>query len=312
MFDVRLLMLGIGIALGTLLVLFVVKVIVDRRRERRERRLNHFADSESSFLLEGPAPTEPLTWDQRMDRKFERMIERTGLEMNTEQALGYVCLAGVWIAGLLMLWRGQVWLGLLGLGLGSLVVMIFFVFMQRRYRRKLMAQLPDAFYLLARSLRAGLSLEQGIKLLGEESEKPLASEFKRCAGQIQLGMIAPVALQMMADRVQLVDFNAFVSAIGVHRVSGGNLALLLDRLAATSREHNEFRGYLQAATAHARASAIFIGLAGPFLLLMYAIFQPPHVVSFFMSPWGWLIVVLALLVQSLSALWLFRLLRVDY
>ena len=240
------------------------------------------------------------------------MIQRTGLELNAEQALGYICLAGVWVGGLLVLWRGQLWLGLFGLGLGSLGVLLMFSYLRTRQRRRLLAQLPDGYYLLARSLRAGLSLEQAIKMVGDEGEKPLADEFKRCSGQIQLGMITPVALQAMAERLQLVECNSLVSAVGVHRVSGGNLALLLDRLAASSRDRNEYRGYLMSATAHARASAIFIGAAGPVLLLLYAIFQPPHIQNFFSSPWGWLVVCAAVLIQLLTAIWLFRLLRIDY
>jgi tight adherence protein B len=247
-----------------------------------------------------------------MDRSFERMIERTGLELNAEQALAYICLAGVWIGSLLVLWRGQLWLGLLGIGLGSMIVLLTFWLLRRRYRNKLRAQLPDSFYLMARALRAGLTLEQAIRLAGEEGEKPLADEYKRCSRQIQLGMITPVALQMMADRLQLVDFNALVSAVGVHRISGGNLAQSLDRLAASTRDRNQFRGYVLAATAYARASAIGIGLFAPGLLLIYAIFEPPHVVAFFSSPWGWLIVVVALAVQLLTVLGLVRMMRVDY
>ncbi len=116
----------------------------------------------------------------------------------------------------------------------------------------------------------------------------------------------------MADRLRLLDFNAFVSAVAFQRTTGGNLALLLDRLAASTRDHNQFRGHLFAATAQARASAVFLACAGPVLLLGYAIFQPTHVQAFFQSSTGWMILAGALGVEFIAAIVVFSILRIEY
>ena len=159
---------------------------------------------------------------------------------------------------------------------------------------------------------AGLSLEQAIALTGDQGAQPLADEFRRCAAQLRLGLAIPSALQLVAKRIQMLDFNVFVTTVTLHYTMGGNLALLLDRLAASTRDRNHFRGYFRTATAMARVTAIFIGIVSPVLLLIYAIFQPDHIKAFYESPNGWVAMGVAAVLQVIGIVWLYRLLRVEY
>jgi tight adherence protein B len=259
-----------------------------------------------------PPPPEARAWNDRLDQGFERMVEYSGTGLDAQQVLGIISLAGVVLGGAFFLWRSQLWLGLLGFLIGAGVPLTIFWLLRVRRRRQLQELLPDAFYLLARSLRAGMSLEQALFLAADQGVKPLADEFRRCVSQVKLGLALPVALQLTADRIQLLDFNAFVSAVAFHRVSGGNLALILDRLAAGTRDRNQFRGHLASATAQGRITAVFLGLFGPVVLLVYALAQPTHVQAFFHSPTGWLAVALALVLEVIGTIWLYRLLRIEY
>ncbi len=75
----------------------------------------------------------------------------------------------------------------------------------------------------------------------------------------------------MADRVRLPDFKIFVSTVGLSYQSGGNLALLLDRLAVAARDRIQFLGYFRAATALGRTAGIVLGLAMPVLVIAYGV-----------------------------------------
>ena len=77
----------------------------------------------------------------------------------------------------------------------------------------------------------------------------LESEFRRCSAQIDLGLPVVAALQSLAARVRLLDMNALVSTLALYQSNGGNLPLLLDRLAVSCRDHNQFRTYVRSATA---------------------------------------------------------------
>ena len=195
----------------------------------------------------------------------------------------------------------------IGIGLTLIVLALY----QAQHRRRIQDQLPDIFSMLARSTRAGLTIDQAIELLGQEKKILVAPEFRRASARIELGMPAVSALERMARRVDLVDFEGLVAVVGFHQGTGGNLPLLLDRLASSARDHNQFRTYVRSATALGRTSAIVIGLSTPVILLGYAIVQPDFATLFFQSLYGWTVVAIALGLDLIGVLWLLRLLKID-
>src|SRR5262249_8872282 len=158
----------------------------------------------------------------------------------------------------LFLWRQDLALVAAGLVAGHVMPFIAYLVLRARQRQKLQQQLPDALFLLARSLRAGLSLEQAMTTVGQHGTKPLGGEFRRSPDQVRLGLPVTTALQSMADRLRLLDFNVFVTAVTLHRTMGGNLTVLLDRVATAIRDRNLFRGYFRAATALGRVTAFVV------------------------------------------------------
>src|SRR5262249_41891809 len=142
-----------------------------------------------------------------------------------------------------------------------------------QYRWRVQDQLPDAFFLMARSLRSGLNLEQSMRTVAQYGTQPLAGEFKRVSDQIDLGLAVPAAVQGMARRLNQEDFNVFVTAVTLHRNVGGNIAQLLERVATAARDRSQFRGYFRAATALARITGFAIALVPIALLIGYAFWQ---------------------------------------
>lgn len=295
-----------------LAIILIIRDSLDRRRDYWARRWEKPEDDESGTTLVSLAARKPPDWRGRMDLAFEAMIRRTGLPITSQHAVGIILLSGAIFATALVLWGEDYWLGWVGLLAGFLLPFVWFVVMQSRWRKRLQEQLPDAFFLLARSMRAGLSLEQAIALVGNQGVKPLAGEFHRCAEQTRLGLAVTSALRRMADHIRLTDLNVFVSVVALHRQVGGNLALLLDRVATATRDRNHFRGQFQASTALGRATGLFISLAGPALLLVYALLQPDYLIRFAQSSAGMMALVVAGVLQVVGAVWIFYLLRVDY
>src|SRR5262249_13667133 len=105
----------------------------------------------------------------------------------------------------------------------------------------------------------------------EQGVPPLSQEFARMYRQIDLGISLELVVRGAAERLQLVDFNVFASVVILHRTSGGNLPLLLDRLAVATRDRLHFDGQLRASTIMGRDSTGLIG-GMTFLLLVYMLF----------------------------------------
>src|SRR5262249_20929439 len=156
--------------------------------------------------------------------------------------------------------RGRGGRGARGIALGFLLPLGIVSYASRRFRWQLQQQIPDAFRMLSGSVRAGQTLEQAIEFYAERGNKPLADEFGYCAGLMRLGMSPFAALQSTAARIRLLDFDLLVSTVGLYTQTGGNLVLLLERLADSVRDRNQYYGQFFAATAQGRIVAVGLGI----------------------------------------------------
>ncbi len=305
------------LALSASAVTFVIAMGLLRRWEQRRPHWQpEDPDGQDSHAplppYVWPDPQRQLGWSERLDGWLDRLVENSGLILTAQQLVGLMALTGLALGGILFLVVDDLGSILAGLLLGMAIPFIVVQIARARLRWKMRQQLPDAFFFLARSLRAGLSFEQAVEMVGTESPEPLAAELRRCSQHLKLGLAVPATLQLAADRMRLPDFYVFVSVVALHNGMGGNLALILDRLAATTRDRIQYLGYFRSATALGRSSAIAIGCAVPVLFLCYLFIEPEYAQRFFATSTGLMLLGLAFGLEIVGAVWLYFLLKVDY
>ncbi|HZT79839.1 MAG TPA: type II secretion system F family protein [Gemmataceae bacterium] len=306
-------------AFGGAAVLFIAAwVLISTRlaRKREEMRRRFGEGSEPVLTLTPPAGRDGGLL-RRFDAGFQEMIARTGLDMDAALALGLVLFCGVALAATVFVWRyeEEPWLAFPAFFLGAAVPLVFFWWRQQVWRRTLQGQLPDALFLLARSMRAGRSIDQAMQLVGEQGVAPLSKEFARMHQQMELGLSLGQALQIAARRLNLVDFNVFASVLSLHRSTGGNLPVILDRLANATRDRNQFEGQYRAATVLGRYSAAFIVSLACVILVYLFFFQRDWATRFFDVSQGYtgvFLFCLALGLELAGGLLLYLFLKHDY
>ena len=145
-------------------------------------------------------------------------------------------------------------------------------FRERRRSRAFNDQLGDVLILLSNGLKAGLSFPQALASISRSANPPVTEEFARATREIQLGVTTDEALHHMVTRIRSEDLDLVVTAVGIQRVVGGNLAEILDSIAFTIRERIRIKGEIRTLTAQARASSYIItGLPIALALLLQAI-----------------------------------------
>lgn len=303
---------ALAIAGVSLFAVLLVRSSLDKKADEERRRLFGKEDDSGlnlKALVEQRKEPGPLG---RFDGWFDQAVRRTGLEASPAGVVAAMGLLATLFGAVLFYWKDHLGYAVLGIVLGLGVPFFLVAYLQRQYRAKLQKQLPDALHMLAGSLRGGQTIEQAIEFVSGQGTKPLSEEFGTAAAQLRLGVNAETALRTTARRVQLLDFDILVSTVGLHRSTGGNLANLMDRLATSVRDRNQFRGQFLAATAQGRAVAVAIGLAGPLLLLGYALWEPEHVRTFFENTTGWALLGACVLLQAIGMVWLWQILKIDY
>ena len=172
-------------------------------------------------------------------------------------------------------------------------------------------QLPDVLTLIAGALRAGWGLQQSVDLVVEQMAPPVSTEFARAQTEIRLGRAVEDALESVAERTQSMDFTWAVTAIGIQRDVGGNLAEVLDVVAATIRDRGALKRQIAGLTAEGRISAyILIGL--PFVLLfLLSVVNPEYLGSLFTTGPGLVMLLIGAVLLVIGGIWLRNIVTIE-
>src|SRR5262249_43207356 len=117
------------------------------------------------------------------------------------------------------------------------------------------AQLPDAFDLMGRVVRAGQTVSQALLAVADEFAQPIAGEFSYCYEQQNLGLSPELALRDLARRTGLIEIKIFGTLLLAQTRAGGNWTELLDKPADVIRQRDKIRGQVKALTAEGRMQA---------------------------------------------------------
>jgi len=153
---------------------------------------------------------------------------------------------------------------------------------RKRREQRLVAALPDALELIARSLRSGSSLAQALAEVASSMTGPLTIALARIVDDTEQGASLGRALQRFAERSSLSEIRVAVAALTLASESGASPSRALDGVGTSLRDSYQLRSELAALTSQARASAlVLIALPIVFVLVNAAI--DPSALEFLLS-----------------------------
>jgi tight adherence protein B len=245
------------------------------------------------------------------DRVMRHELEKAGLPLRPVEYITLhvaVVLGGGLLLQLLFGNAAVTAIAVLALALGPIAVLRSFA---NKRAQAFQDQLPDVLNLLAGSMRAGWGLLQAVDIVVREMGPPAGPEFGRVVTETRLGLPLEEALQRMSDRVESDDFRWAVTAIGIQREVGGNLAEVLDLVAETIRERAGLRGQIKSLTGEGRLSAAVL-VALPFLEgFMLWMLNPGYFGKLLSSPLGVSAAVGALVLIVIGTVWLRRIVAIE-
>src|SRR6185503_294021 len=154
-----------------------------------------------------------------------------------------------------------------------------------------------ALELIGRALRAGHSLASGFKLVADEMDAPISTEFERCYEAQNLGVTLEDAIEEMTNRVPNLDLRFFATAVILQRQTGGDLAEILDKIGHLVRERFKIWGAIQALTGEGRLSGIVLLAMPPALFLVMFRMNPEYCMVLFRDPMGQQMLAVAIVMQ---------------
>ncbi len=181
----------------------------------------------------------------------------------------------------------QLWL--VGLLFGVVAVICIELWVRARARSRLAEfnkQLPTALQVMATSLRSGFGIMEAVNTVSREMDDPLAGEFGQIIDQARVGGSFEAGVEAMVERVDSADLKIVARALEIHRKVGGDLASILDSVAATMREREELRGHIIALTAQQRLGGMIVGLLPAWVVGFFLVVNPEFISPLWEEPIG--------------------------
>ena len=225
-------------------------------------------------------------------------IRQAGLSVSPERFYLYSAVCGIvlaacaYVAGApLMVVPGALVVGALGLPRW------FVSFCRARRVKAFLNEFPNALDIIVRAIKSGLPLNDGIRLIANESPEPVRSEFRRIVDSQQVGMSIPEATMRMTETMPCPEASFFGIVIQIQAQAGGNLSEALGNLSRVLRDRKKMKAKVQALSMEAKASAAIIG-ALPFIVaVMVYLTSPNYIMPLFTTNTGNLIL-------GISGLWM--------
>ena len=227
-----------------------------------------------------------------------RRIEQAGLKWSRRTfvlisvACGILCAAIAWALGA-PLWAVAAF-GVAGiLGLPRWIVN----FLRKRRMKKFLKEFANAVDVIVRGVKAGLPLNDCIRIIASEAAEPVRSEFKQIAEAQAMGLTMSDAIARLPERVPVPETNFFAIVIATQQKAGGSLSEALGNLSKVLRDRLKMQGKIKAMSMEAKSSAFIIGALPLVVMFLVYVTSPEYVTLLFTEPLGNMIL-------AASAIWM--------
>jgi len=311
--------IGIGLVMGAYVAITKLPgYLAQRKLQGRLEELSAPVDqpTDTKALVKiseaGPLPAlERMISGTERGSAMSRWIEQSGMKVSISGVLIVAIIVGVLSALLVtMLTRSPVGLPV-GFAIGCALPFMFLKFKRTRRLRAFEEMFPEALDLIARALKAGHAFATGLKMAADELDEPVGPEFRKTFDEQNFGLPLKDALENLTLRIPILDVRFFATALLIQRETGGNLSEILENLAHVVRERFKILRQVRVYTAHGRLTG-YVLLALPAVLgIALSFINPDHMNMLFREKMGQILLMVAMVMQTIGYLWIKQVVKIE-
>jgi tight adherence protein B len=253
------------------------------------------------------ASTRPRkeTWTERL----ERLRVSAGWKSPAPVVLCFVLMMAVLAAVVPALIGYNYWLGLTA---GLIILAAFWVLTTKRILRReglFERQIVEALGIATRALRAGHPLVGAFQSIAQEIPDPVGRIFGEICQEQALGLDLQDSIRRVAEASRNTDLKLLATAVSIQLKTGGNMAELMETLAAVMRSRMHLNRRVRVLTTASRMSK-YVLLTVPIVLFVILNLASPDYVSVFYTTWAGKQMLLATGISVLLGAWIMNRLSV--
>jgi len=233
----------------------------------RARLFEESKDSRRKQIQDSLKQFEERERQRKKRLTLKALIMQSGLDLSV-QAFWLISI-GVGIAlALAVMLLGVPWFVALGAGVvGAFGLPRWFLGIARKRRQNVfLNDFADAIDVIVRGLKAGLPVNDALKVIAAEFKAPVGPEFLEIVEGQRVGITIDQGIERMFERMPLAEVNFLAIVIAIQQKTGGNLAEALNNLSKVLRDRKKMKAKIKAVSQEAKASAMIIGSL-PFIIM---------------------------------------------
>jgi tight adherence protein B len=150
-------------------------------------------------------------------------------------------------------------------------------FLKSRRENKFLEELPNAVDVIVRGVKAGLPIGDCIRIIANETQEPVRSEFRAISEAAAMGIPLSDAAAKLFDRIPVAEANFFGIVVAIQQKAGGSLSEALGNLSRVLRDRKKMKAKIQAMSMEAKASAAIIGCLPVAVMLLVYLTSPNYI-----------------------------------
>jgi tight adherence protein B len=252
-----------------------------------------------------PLDATGTTWNEML----AGYVEQSGLRIRPKRLIAFCLGLGALLAVLAALVSQRWWIAPIAFAPSSLLPLAYVRFRRAARMRRLALQLPQAFDVIGRAVRAGQTIPSAFQIVGDELDPPLADEFLYCYEQQNLGMPHDAALRGLAQRTGIIELRILAVALLVQSRTGGNLVELLSNLSKMVTKRIKMQQRVKTLTSEGRMQATVLMVLPALAFVGLLVLSPAYGATLLDYPW---LLGGTVAAQCAGAIWIRRCVSFEY
>jgi len=218
---------------------------------------------------------------------IEGRIEQAGLSWSRKQYWLLGVVLGIVMAVVLLVTSGNWVVMLVGFVVGLLGLPRWYLsHLGKKRMLRFINEFPNALDVIVRGIKSGLPLNDCLRIIANEAQEPVKSEFRLIVEAQTLGLSLTDAATKLYERMPCAEANFFGIVLAIQQKTGGNLAETLANLSRVIRERRKMRDKIKAVSMEAKASAAIIGSLPPAVAGLVYVTSPGYMDALFYTDAG--------------------------
>jgi tight adherence protein B len=185
-------------------------------------------------------------------------------------------------------------------------------YLRKRRMNMFLEEFANASDVIVRGVKAGLPLNDCIKVIANEAAEPVRSEFRVISETQALGLSLADAVAKLPERVPVPEANFFAIVVTIQQRAGGNLSEALGNLSRVLRDRRKMKGKIGAMSMEAKASAAIIGSLPIVVMILVYITSPAYIMLLFTEQLGNVILGCAAIWMTIGILVMRKMINFDF